>query len=158
VFEMTVLGIALVIVGVLLLAAEAHLPTGGALGVAGVVALVGGTALVALEAGLALVLPVAIVAGLVATGLVVVASRKGLRAGRQPVRTGADTLVGHVGVVRARLAPVGQVAVDGGLWRARPAWDPDIDGALEPGQSVVVEEVDGLTLSVRRAEEWELSP
>ena len=130
---MTVLGIALVILGVVLLAAEAHLPTAGALGVAGVVALVGGTALVAAEAGAAFVLPVAVVAGLMAAGAVVVAGRKGLRAGRLPARTGPKELVGHVGVVRAPLAPVGQVAVDGALWRARPAWDSGCRGAPRTG-------------------------
>jgi membrane protein implicated in regulation of membrane protease activity len=74
------------------------------------------------------------------------------------VRTGSDRLVGQVGVVRAPLAPIGQVMVDGALWRAKPAWEWDLEGPLDPGQRVVVEEVDGLTLSVRRAEEWELEP
>jgi membrane-bound serine protease (ClpP class) len=56
--------------------------------------------------------------------------------------------------VRNELEPVGQVFVDGALWRARPSWD-DADG-LREGDQIVVERVQGLTLSVRRAEEWEL--
>jgi membrane-bound serine protease (ClpP class) len=50
----------------------------------------------------------------------------------------------------------GQVFVDGALWRARPSW-PDSDDQLTPGDAVVVERVNGLTLAVRRAEEWEES-
>jgi membrane protein implicated in regulation of membrane protease activity len=61
-----------------------------------------------------------------------------------------------VGVVRAAPAPLAQVFVDGALWRARPC----LDGGetLREGDAVVVERVQGLTLSVRRAEEWELEP
>ena len=39
-------------------------------------------------------------------------------------------------------------------WRARRSW-PD-EPALAEGDQVVVEQVQGLTLSVRRAEEWEV--
>jgi membrane-bound serine protease (ClpP class) len=157
---MTALGIALVIVGVVLLVAEAHLPTAGALGVAGIAALVGGCGLVALESGLgmAIVAPVAGGAGLAAIGLLLVATTKAARARGLPERSGTRRLVGQVGVVRAPLSPVGQVMVNGALWRARPSWDEDVDGELRIGDRVVVDRVDGLTLSVRRAEEWELGP
>ena len=49
----------------------------------------------------------------------------------------------------------GQVLVDGALWRARPSWT-DGDDALGEGDPVVVERVSGLTLSVRKAEDWEV--
>ena len=52
--------------------------------------------------------------------------------------------------------PLGQVFLDGALWRARP-WAGD-EAALERGDPIVVERVDGLTLTVRRAEEWEVAP
>ena len=45
--------------------------------------------------------------------------------------------------------------VDGELWRARRSW-ADEQRALGEGEQVVVEQVQGLTLSVRRAEEWEV--
>ena len=44
--------------------------------------------------------------------------------------------------------------MDGALWRARPSW-PDSDDELKVGDPVVVERVSGLTLAVRKAEEWE---
>ena len=59
--------------------------------------------------------------------------------------------------MRAAPAPLGQVFLDGALWRAR-LWAGDEDAALQRGDPIVVERVDGLTLTVRRAEEWEVAP
>jgi membrane-bound serine protease (ClpP class) len=57
-------------------------------------------------------------------------------------------------VVRNWAGPDGQVFVDGALWRARRSWADD-EKELGEGDSVVVERVSGLTLAVRRAEDWE---
>ncbi len=72
------------------------------------------------------------------------------------IKAGAEALCGRVGVVRRWSDSAGQVFVEGALWRARREWE-DTDGEiLREGDAVVVERVSGLTLSVRRAEEWEL--
>jgi membrane-bound serine protease (ClpP class) len=76
--------------------------------------------------------------------------RKALATRRLRARNG---LVGLVGTVR----PSGQVFVDGALWRAR-LWDFENEPDLHTGDAVVVEHVNGLTLTVRHAEEWELAP
>ena len=55
----------------------------------------------------------------------------------------------------ARRGPAGQVFLDGALWRARQ-WSFDEEAVLERGDPIVVERVDGLTLTVRRAEDWEV--
>ena len=60
------------------------------------------------------------------------------------------------GVVRRWGESTGQVFVDGALWRARDELTEAGEEVLREGDSVVVERVNGLTLSVRRAEEWEL--
>jgi membrane-bound ClpP family serine protease len=153
---MVILGIVLVLAGAGLLAAEAHLPTYGVLGVAGLISLVAGGAL-AVEAsggGLALVLVVGLVLALTAGVVLTAAVRGAATVARRRSSTGIESLVGHVGVVRNVLEPVGQVFVDGAIWRARPCWE-EAD-RLREGDHVVVEQVQGLTLSVRRAEEWEL--
>jgi membrane-bound serine protease (ClpP class) len=150
------LGIALLMAGAGLVVAEAHLPALGVLGAAGAVMAIAG-AVVAMEgagAGLALVLAVAIIVGLAAAALVGVIAKASLSASKPRAVTGAEGIVGHVGVLRSVPAPVGQVFVDGALWRARPCLDDD----LHVGDHVVVEGVRGLVLSVRRAEEWELEP
>jgi len=156
---MTALIVALLVTGASLVVAEAHVPSYGVLGVTGVALLATGGVLAvdaaggSLLAALALVVPVA----LVLTGLVAVAARKALAASRRRARGGADGLIGRVGVVRSDVGPVGDVFVAGELWRARGSW-VDEDGVLGAGEHVVVERVHGLTLSVRRAEEWEVMP
>jgi membrane-bound ClpP family serine protease len=153
---MVILGIVLVLTGAGLLVAEAHLPTYGALGVAGVVSLVlgGAIAVDGSGGGVLLVGLVAVALALMAGVTLAVAVRGAASVGRRRPQTGPEALVGHLGVVRHQLEPVGQVFVDGALWRARPCWDEADD--LREGDPIVVERVQGLTLSVRRAEEWEL--
>jgi membrane-bound serine protease (ClpP class) len=156
---MTVLAVALLITGALLLVAEAHVVSYGILGVAGIAALAGGGILAVAAAGgsillaLAMALPVVLVLG----GLLFVAGRKTLQVSRRRAQGGADGLIGRIGVVRREIAEVGDVHVNGELWRARRSW-ADGEPALAEGEHVVVEAVHGLTLSVRRAEEWEVAP
>ncbi|HEY3191074.1 MAG TPA: NfeD family protein, partial [Solirubrobacteraceae bacterium] len=153
---MVLLGIALLGIGAGLLIAEAHVPSFGALGLAGVIALVAGTA-IAVDGsggGIALVVVVAAIVAAASLALVAVIARATLKAARPRALTGAEGLVGHVGVVRSAPAPLGQVFIDGALWRAKPCMQDE----LEVGDPVVVERVQGLVLSVRRAEEWEIDP
>jgi membrane-bound serine protease (ClpP class) len=146
----TLVGIVLLVGGVVLIVAEAHLPTHGILGAAGVAALVVSGLLLydtnsdAFEVSV----PVVIVVGLVLGGLIALAVQKAFQARRVQAKTGWEELVGEVGEVRVPLSPVGQVFVEGALWRARPT-DPGT--TLDRGYRVRVESVDGLTLLVSPA-------
>jgi membrane-bound ClpP family serine protease len=156
---MSAVSVALLVTGAALLVAEAHISSYGLLGIAGLGALIAGGVLAVDGAGgsvwlaLALALPVAVALA----ALLVVAGRKTLEAGRRRPRGGADGLIGRVGVVRRALSPVGAVDVGGELWRAQESWADGLP-APEKDEHVVVERVHGLTLLVRRAEEWELMP
>jgi membrane-bound serine protease (ClpP class) len=154
---MTALGLALLFTGVVLVVAEAHVP-GGVLGVAGGVALIAGGILViaALGGGAALAVPMGVGIGAAAGGWALLVTRKTASARRGSIRSGAEGLCGRLGVVRSWSDPAGQIFVDGALWRARQDWAPSDEDGLREGDPVVVERVNGLTLSVRRAEEWEL--
>jgi membrane-bound serine protease (ClpP class) len=77
---------------------------------------------------------------------------------RRQVQSGAEGLIGQVGIVRRRIDPLGDVAVDGELWRARRAWVAEDEPPPSEGDRVVVDSVHGLTLLVRRVEEWEVEP
>jgi membrane-bound ClpP family serine protease len=154
---MTALGLTLLFAGAALLVAEAHLP-GGVLGLVGGIALVAGgiVLLGALGGGAALAIPVGAGLGLAAGGFVLLATRKAAAARLARVHGGAEGLRGSVGVVRRWNASDGQVFVDGALWRGHHDWAEADGGDLHEGDPVVVEDVRGLTLTVRRAERWEL--
>ena len=156
---MSTLGVVLLLLGAALAAAEAHVPSHGLLGGAAAGAAAGGVALVVGGAGLGLAaaLSAGLILGLVASVYVMVVVRKAISASRGRVRGGAEGLIGRVGEVRAAPAPLGQVFLDGALWRAR-VWAGDDEAELRRGDPIVVERVDGLTLTVRRAEEWEVAP
>jgi membrane-bound serine protease (ClpP class) len=154
----TAAGIALLVIGIALIIAEAHLPTGGALGVLGVVALaVSGLLLFdtgsdELEVSAPAVIAVAVALG----GGLAFATRKVVQAHRAQPLTGWEELIDATGDVRVPLDPVGQAFVQGALWRAVPT-----DGASEEdrgrlrrrGVRVRVESVEGLTLRVRPVED-----
>ena len=101
--------------------------------------------------GLALALIGGLIAAALGAGYLWVVVHKALAARRARVRSGAEGLVGRVGEARAG----GQVFLDGALWRARQ-WNFEEEAVLERGDPIVVERVDGLTLTVRRAEDWEV--
>jgi membrane-bound serine protease (ClpP class) len=158
---MTALGVSLLCVGALLILLEAHVPTLGVLGGPGVIALGAGAVLAVLGLGGGVVLGVvaALLLAGAAGGVLAVTIGKGVAVRRRAVRAGPESLIGHVGVVRSWDAIGGCVQVDGALWRARRSVlddDPDrLD--LQPGDAVVVDHLEGLTVGVRRAEEWELT-
>ena len=156
---MLALGLVLIGVSLALVVAEAHLASGGVIGAVASAAAVGGIVvlLLAAGAGAALVLLVALVSAAAAGSLLVLARHQLVRAVRARPRTGREALVGHVGVVRSTGASEAQVYLDGALWRAEPSPIHD-EAKLHEGDRVVVERVNGLTLRVRRAEEWELNP
>ena len=156
-FDVIALGFLLLLVGAVLAVAEAHVP-GGVFGVAGGVALMAGGVIViaALGGSAVFAVPVGVGLGAVAGGWAFVVTRKAVSVRRARIQVGAEALCGRVGVVRCWGEPGGQVFVDGALWRAQQGWAEIDGGAFHEGDMVVVERVRGLTLSVRRAEEWEL--
>ncbi|MGI8921542.1 MAG: NfeD family protein [Solirubrobacteraceae bacterium] len=153
---MTVIGLVFVVVAVLLVVAEAHLTTGGLISSIAIVALVSGLTLLLVGAGAGWLVVLGVAAGVLAASLaaLLVVGRSLLSVRSLRPRSGAEAMVGHIGVVRVGDSAA-RVFVDGGLWRAQPSLLEE-DNALHDGDRVVVERVNGLTLGVRKAEEWEL--
>jgi membrane-bound serine protease (ClpP class) len=149
----------LLVVGAVVAVSEAHFPAHGIAGGLGVLAMAVGAVLAisGLGAGLlAALLAGAALAG-AGGGLVTLAVKNGLRVRTRRVKGGAEGLIGHLGVVRTWNGENGDVALDGALWQARESPGVDEEPAeLHAGDPVVVERLNGLTLCVRRAEEWEL--
>lgn len=109
-------------------------------------------AILAMAAVLVMIVATAVVAATIAT------AHRLRSAARRRGQCGTEGLIGRPGVVRRPLDPVGTVVVDGELWNARRS--PVVEDELAPhaGESVMVEHVQGLTLTVRRAERWEIEP
>jgi membrane-bound serine protease (ClpP class) len=143
----TAAGVILLLFALGLLAAETQVPSGGVLGGAGIAALVAGILLLydTDSEAFAVSVPAAIAAGVLLGGFTLFAASKGLAARRPRARGGQDELVGEPGVVRTALDPVGQVFVQGALWRARSA-DPET--SLAEGRRIEVKAVEGLTVTV----------
>jgi membrane-bound serine protease (ClpP class) len=154
---MTAVGIALLLAGVTLVIAEAHLASAGVLGAVGTAAAVAGTAIAihAAGGGLALAVSLAVLIGVILGAFLLVAGLKVARTAHVRPRSGREAMHGLHGRARTAIAPFGQVMVDGALWSARTCFDNEL---VEPGDEIVVESIDGLTLTVRKAESWELTP
>ena len=151
---MTIVGVVLVLAGLALLVAEAHLP-GGVLGAAGGIALAAGAALAVAGAGgsLLLAIPVAVGAAAIAGLWLTIAAKGAMESRMLRPQSGREALSGRTGTVRSWSNKDGQVFIDGALWHARPS-TLEVS-PLHVGDEVVVERVNGLTLTVRKAEEWE---
>jgi membrane-bound serine protease (ClpP class) len=134
-----------------LLVAELLLPTGGLLAVLGALGLIT-AGIVALTAEADSTASEYIGPALVTLGILSIVSfyfisRKVIAAHREEhVRTGFEELVGSVAEVRNTLDPEGQVWIAGALWSARLGGGGQ--GRARPGDRVVIEAVDGLTLVV----------
>ncbi len=151
------IGVVLLILAAGLIIAEAHLPTGGLLGVAGVGALIAGGLLLfdtggeGPEVSPVLVILVAVLLG----GSLAFIGQRALAARKEPIKSGSEHLIGEIAEARQRIDPVGQVFVDGALWQARSA---DPDDPIEAGYRVRVESIDGLTLTVAPVGEGDAEP
>lgn len=157
---MTALGIALLLTGATLVALETHVSSLGLLAGPGALALGVGAALAISGVGGGIVVAVLLAALLAAGSLALagVAVHQGRSSRRRRVRAGPEGLIGRVGVVQSWREQSGRVRLDGALWQARPSWPGEDSGEIHAGDPVVVERLTGLTLAVRRAEDWELTP
>jgi membrane-bound serine protease (ClpP class) len=137
--------LALIVLGVALLVAEAFLPTFGVVGVGGFVAFLFGSLFLFSGNGEEMQVARGLVFGAgggVALFMLVVAVFVARRR-KQPSRLGVEGMIGAVGVARERLAPTGTVVVHGEYWTA------DADEAIESGAPIEVTAVEGLRLRVR---------
>ena len=137
-------GLLLILLAFGLFVAEAFIVSHGALAGGGVIALIAGGLLLfdtnsdAYEISVPIVIFTAALLG----GFFVWVISKAVQARHREVHTGAEEMIGTHGVVRSPLDPIGHVFVQGALWRARS------DRPLQEGEHVVVDSIDGLTLTV----------
>jgi membrane-bound serine protease (ClpP class) len=151
-------GVAMIAFGLLLFALEPFLTAHGILAAGGALSFIVGSLLLidAPNAPFLQVPPPAV--GVVTTVFVVffaVLVTAILRSRRRRVVTGREALVGASGVVRRELEPGkhGIVLTQGELWQAVAP-----DARIGIGEGVIVQSIDGLVLTVRRASEHVPAP
>ena len=141
-------GLLLIVLGIALLILELKMPSFGALGIGGVVALVFGSVMAmrdvpGVRVGLGAIIPAALVLAAAILGL----GRLALTSQRRPPQSGAEGMIGETGRTRTALtsdAP-GQVDVHGEIGQATSR-EP-----LPAGAAVRIVSLSGLTLVVERA-------
>ncbi|MFH1027200.1 MAG: nodulation protein NfeD [Pseudomonadota bacterium] len=139
-------GILLILLGLILFAAEIKIVSHGMLTVAGMCAMVLGSLMLfeSPDPYLRISWSVILVTVLATGAFFTVVVAKALSAHRLSPATGREGLVGQEGVTETGLAPDGKVFVRGEYW---DAW---CDEPIEAGRRVRVLEVDGMRLKVKR--------
>ncbi|MFZ0663390.1 MAG: nodulation protein NfeD [Acidobacteriaceae bacterium] len=136
----------LIIAAFILMGLEAKFPSHGILAITGVAALVFGT--LTLVDGpipeLRVHIATAIACGVAFGGITAFLAHIAVRAQRNKVVTGPESLLGVIGLAQQPIAPRGQVLIRGELWQA------ESDAPISSGDSVRVRGVRGLTLLVER--------
>jgi membrane-bound serine protease (ClpP class) len=138
-------GLALLLLGMMLLGLELKITSHGVLTLVGLVAFAFGSILFLPRIPGYRISPFAITLVTLLWALMLGAVvRLVLRARRQPVLTGTERVVGRSGIAKTELAPRGVVLVSGEDWDAVAEASP-----IARGERVVVVSVEGLTLHVR---------
>ncbi|MCL7453259.1 MAG: nodulation protein NfeD [Anaerolineae bacterium] len=139
-------GLIFIALAFVLFVVDLKAPTHGVLTAGGIASLVAG-ALLLFNSPLYRISLSAVVSVAVVTGLFFAfAVAKVVQIQRKRPTTGREGLIGQRAQVRSRLDPEGTVFLRGELWAAT-----SLEGAVEIGEMVVVEHVEGFRLHVRRA-------
>lgn len=137
-------GIGLLILGLLLMVAEAFAPSFGILGIGGAIAFVLGAAILFDTDVPGIEISWAVIGGVAASSLILtlIIARLALRSTRSKVVSGREELIGAMAEVLDWKGQKGHVFVHGERWQATA------DQAMIPGQPVRVVALDGLTLKI----------
>ncbi|MDS4028631.1 MAG: nodulation protein NfeD [Candidatus Contendobacter sp.] len=136
-------GLALLLLGLAFMIAEAFAPSFGALGLGGIAAFVAGSLLLWDETSPGYEIPLALILGfaLASAGLLIGLATLLVRQRARPVVSGAEQLLGATGMVMAD--------DPGRIWIHSESWLARAPRPLRPGESVRVTGREGLTLLVQ---------
>lgn len=135
-------GLALMLLGIAFIIAEAFMPSFGILGFGGVVAFVAGSVILMDEEHLRISLPLIGGTALVSAGFFLWVTTRFIRLRRRKAVTGAEEMIGIVGKALEDIAPEGRIRVHGEIWKAHS------DAPIKKGQRIRVVGMQGLVLEV----------
>lgn len=138
-------GLALLLLGLALMVAEAMVASFGVLGISGIAAFVLGSVLLfdTEIPGFRIALPLILAFAVASAALLILMLSMVLRSRRRVPVSGMESWIGASGEACADFAETGQVLVHGELWQARTAQP------LQRGQPITVVAVEGLQLHVK---------
>lgn len=142
-------GMALILLGIGLMTAEAFAPSFGIFGLGGIAAFVFGSIML-MDTDLPayqIALPIILGFAVFSVALLGFALGMLVRARRGAIVSGIESLLGSEAVVESVDGSIVRVRMDGELWQV------DCDQALAVSDKVIVDAIDGLTLKVSRANE-----
>ena len=141
-------GAALILLGILLMLAEAFAPSFGALGVGGIIAFVlGSILLIDTDApGFELHMPVIIGVTIASAFVFIFVFAMAVKAWRRPVVSGREGIIGAEATALGDFEGEGRVRLKGEIWKART------NTPVSRGDRVKVNQLDGLTVSVEPLE------
>jgi len=139
-------GFALIALGLSLVVAEAFVPSFGALGIGGAIAMVlGGLFLIDTDVpGMTISLPFLISMAVISAATFILTGRFAVQARSRRIVSGAEELVGMEGIVTVVDADGAFAHIHGESWRIRS------QSSLSPGEKVRVSRMDGLILDVEK--------
>lgn len=139
-------GLLLIVLGISFLIAEAFLASFGVLGIGGIVALaIGSTMLIDADMpGFAIAIPVIFVTSMLTAGFFLLVVNLALRSRFRPIVSGAESLIGQMGLIEKDFRGRMWVRVQGELWKLDDA------ARLNSGDKVVVTQLKGCQLSVKK--------
>ncbi len=141
-------GLALILFGIILFIAEIKVVSHGLLAIGGVISLFLGSMMLFrspvdyMRVSLSVIIP----AVLVSAAFFIFAVSRAINARLKRPTTGAEGLVGEVGIASTPIAPEGKVAIHGEFWNATS------DQNIEKGEKVQVMGVKNLKLNIKRIE------
>ena len=140
-------GLALIILGLTFLVAEAFVPSFGALGIGGIIAFVAGSIILLDEETMRISLVLIGSTALVSAVFILWLMTRLYAMRRKKVLTGADEMIGIIGQAMEDFAAEGRVWVHGESWQARSSVP------VKKGQKIQVTAKDGLLLKIKIIQE-----
>lgn len=143
VMPVNIVGLALVVLGLAFMIAEAFVPSFGALGIGGVIAFVTGSIMLWDDPELNVAWPLIVASTIMAAVFSLWVLKRLLQLRRVPPAIGGRELVGQTAIARSDFERYGQVFVHSEIWNA------ETDSPVKRNDELEVVAVDGLRLRVR---------
>ena len=144
-------GLLLILLALLLFILEVKITSYGLLTIAGIISMAIGSLMLfkspenIMNPMVQVSMEIVIMFTVLTAGFFIIALTFAFRAQKRKVTTGAEGLVGEIGEAMSDIAPKGSVYVHGEIWSAYS------DDAIQKGERVQVEAIEGLRLKISRA-------